>query len=176
MATKGKKSDSDEGVGDGIGGFLGGLVNLVEKLGELAEKGQELSRSGEFSGSGKEKELKGIYGFNVRFGLGDDKEKVSVEPFGNIKKDKESGRTVVQEIREPLIDVLEEEDYTLVIAEMPGISAKDVVITIHEDVMTIAAEHDEKKYRKELLLPKTYSRDKLKISCNNGIVEIKCVD
>ena len=45
---------------------------------------------------------------------------IKVEPFGNVTKDKESGRTVVHEVREPLVDVFEEDDHVLVIAEMPG--------------------------------------------------------
>ena len=36
----------------GVGGILKGLANLVEKLGDLAETGQELSKTAEFHGPG----------------------------------------------------------------------------------------------------------------------------
>ena len=59
-----------------------------------------MSGTGKFRDRSIGKHLKGVYGFNVKVGLGDDK--VNIEPFGNIKRDKRSGQTVVQEVREPL--------------------------------------------------------------------------
>ena len=88
MAGKKKERTSQGGVEGGLGGILKGLGDLVEKLGELAESGRELSKTGEIHGSGKE--LKGIYGFTVKVGLGD--EGPSLEPFGNIRRDIKSGR------------------------------------------------------------------------------------
>ena len=116
--------------------------------------------------------MKGIYGFTVKVGLGDDRPRV--EPFGNIRQDRESGRTVVQEVREPVVDVFEEEDHVLVLAEMPGVSAEDVKITVEDDLLTISAERGDKKYRKEVLLPASTTREKTHVTCNNGVVEIRC--
>lgn len=155
----------------GIGGMLRGLAGLVEKLGELAETGKEFSETKEIHGPGKE--VKGIYGFTVKVGLGE--EKASIEPFGNIRRDEKTGHTVVQEIREPVVDIFEEEDHTLVVAEMPGITTDDVQIEVKDDLLSIHAEKNDKKYRKEILLPENYSKEKMTISCNNGILEIKCV-
>jgi len=173
MAKRTKKTTDDELPG-GLGGIFAGLADLVEKLGDLADKGKELSGTGELSSLGKGKGLSGVYGFNVRVGLGEDKGRLKVEPFGNLARDKESGHTVVQEIREPLVDVLEEEDYTLVVAEMPGVSSKDVSVSVEDDVLTISAEKGDKKYRKEVLLPRPCAQDRMVVSCNNGILEIKC--
>lgn len=166
----GKKRDSKSGSEGGIANIFGSLTDLVEKLGELAEKGEELSRTGEIQG--KSKDLKGIYGFSVKVGLGG--EGVKVEPFGNIRKDETTGESAVQEVREPMVDVFEEEDYTLVVAEMPGIGTEDVRLDVKDDLLTICAERGDKKYRKEVLLPRAYPREKMAVSCNNGILEIKC--
>jgi HSP20 family protein len=155
----------------GLDGILKGLGDLVEKLGDLKETGEQLSRSGEIRGPGKE--VKGMYGFTVKMGLGD--ERPQVEPFGNIRKDRESGHAVVQEVREPVVDVFEEEDYVLVLAEMPGISVEDVKIAVEDDLLTITAKRGDKEYRKEVLLPGAFAREKMQIGCNNGVVEIKCV-
>ncbi|HUT04002.1 MAG TPA: Hsp20/alpha crystallin family protein [bacterium] len=163
---------SDKKSGGGFGGILGGFADLVDKLGELAEKGERLSRTGEIDFKRKGKDLKGVYGFSVKVGLGGDE--VKIEPFGNIRRDKESGEAVVQEIREPIADVFEEKDHTLVVVEMPGISEDDVQIDVKDDLLTLYAEHGEKKYRKEVLMPKSYPKEKMCISCNNGILEIKC--
>ena len=162
---------SEGGIGLGLGGILKGLGDLVEKLHELGETGQQLSRTGEIHGAGKE--VKGIYGVTVKVGLGDDK--LRVEPFGNIRKDTKSGRTVVQEVREPVVDVFEEEGHVLVVAEMPGISTEDVQVSVEDDLLTISAQRGDKKYRKEVLLPGNFAREKMQINCNNGVLEIKCM-
>jgi HSP20 family protein len=154
----------------GFEGILKGLTDFVEKLGELAEKGEKLSKTGTIYGKGEG--IKGVYGFSMKMGLGG--EEIKVEPFGNIRKDKESGEPIVQEIREPVVDVFEEEDHTLVVAEMPGIGVEDVQLEVKDDLLMIYAEKGDKKYRKEVLLPKSYPREKMFVSCNNGILEIKC--
>lgn len=167
----GKDKSSEKDFGSGLGGIFKGLADLVEKLGDLAETGEELSKTGEIRGLGKN--VKGIYGVNVKVGLGG--EGVKVEPFGNIRREEKTGESVVQEIREPIVDVFEEKDLTLVVAEMPGVSAEDVRLEVKDDLLTLYAERKDKKYRKEILLPRPYSKEKMVISCNNGILEIKCM-
>jgi HSP20 family protein len=166
MAEKDNKGGDDTAGG----GFLKGLTDLIEKLNELAETGQELRQSSEFSSP--DEKLKGVYGFNVRFGTGG--KPVGVRPFGNVKFDQKEKKHVVQEVREPLVDVLDEPDRILVIAEMPGVSVSDISLQINGDVMTIESNRMGKKYRKEVLLPKPVDKDKTSISANNGIVQIEC--
>jgi HSP20 family protein len=156
-------------MGLGLGGILKGLGDLVEKLGEIAESGEQISKTGGIGGDGKG--LQGIYGFTVKVGLGDDKTRV--EPFGNIRKDRASGHTVVQEVREPVVDIFEEEKQVLIVAEMPGISVEDVHIDLAQDLLTIVAEHGAKKYRKEVLLPAKVSGAAPQVVCHNGVLEIR---
>jgi HSP20 family protein len=170
MAEKRRDRTPHGGIEGGIGGMLKGLGDLVEKLGELAETGHELSKTGEIHGS--EKQLRGIYGFTVKVGIGD--EGPRIEPFGNIRRDTHSGRTEVQEVREPMVDIFEEDDHLLVLAELPGIGKDNVRVELKDDVLTISAEKGDKKYRKEVLLPHSVSKEKIQVSCNNGILEIKC--
>lgn len=158
--------------GSSIDGMFGGLAELIEKLGDLAEKGEKLAKSGEFEWGSSGKERKGVFGFSVKTVLGGDE--VKIEPFGNIRRDEESGEAVVEEVREPVMDVFEEEDHTLIVAEMPGVSAEDVQLEVKDDVLAIRAERESMKYGKEILLPHSYPRDKMEVSCNNGIVEIRC--
>lgn len=167
------KRKTESGLDVALGGILKGLGGLVEKLGELAEAGGELSKSGEIHGLGPDRAAKGVYGFTVKVGLGG--EGVKVEPFGNIRRDEESGRPVVQEVTEPAADVFEESDHTLVVAEMPGIGAEDVRLEVTDDLLTITAERGKKKYRKEVLLPGSFPREKMRVSCTNGVLEIRCV-
>jgi HSP20 family protein len=170
MAERKKKRPPQRGAERGMGGILKGLGDLAEKLVELAESGRELSKRGEIRGAGKK--LKGICGFTVKVGLGD--EGPTLEPFGNIRRDVKSGRTEVHEVRIPAVDIFEEEDHLLAMAELPGIAKEDVKIEIKEDVLLISAERGDRKYRKEVLLPRDVTRGKLLVSCKNGILEIKC--
>ncbi|HYB90214.1 MAG TPA: Hsp20/alpha crystallin family protein [Candidatus Binataceae bacterium] len=151
-------------------GFVKGLTELIEKLGDLAETGRELRKSGELTSD--DDKMKAVYGLRVKLGLGGDA--VEAEPFGNLKFDRESRQAVVQEIREPLVDVVEEPNRILVIAEMPGVRAEDVSLTIDHDVMVIEARRKNRRYRKEVLLPKPVLKHNTSISCNNGIVQIEC--
>jgi HSP20 family protein len=171
MVEKKKDRNSHGGIEGGLGGIFKGLGDLLGKLGELAETGQELSKTGEIHGPGKQ--LRGIYGFTVKVGLGE--EGPRIEPFGNIRRDAKSGKTEVQEVREPMVDVFEEDDHLLVLAELPGIGKDDVRIDLQDDVLTISAEKKDKKYRKEVLLPRSVSKEKMQVSCNNGVLEIKCL-
>ena len=165
----GKDRHLNNGIGGGLGGILKGLGDLVEKLGDLEKQG-EISKTGSINGPGEQ--LRGIYGFTVKVGLGDQGPRI--EPFGNIRRDADSGRTEVQEVREPMVDVFEEEDHLLVLAELPGVGKDDIKVDVKDDVLTITAERGDKKYRKEVLLPCCVPKSKMQVTCNNGVLEIKC--
>jgi HSP20 family protein len=165
---KRREKDIRGGLEGGIGGILRGLGDLVEKLADLEQQG-EVFKTGTIRGSGEQ--VRGIYGFTVKVGLGDQGPRI--EPFGNIRRDARSGRTEVQEVREPMVDVFDEEEHLLVLAELPGTSKEDVHIELEDDVLTIAAERGDKKYRKEVLLPRSVPKEKMQVNCNNGVLEIR---
>ena len=73
------------------------------------------------------------------------------------------------------MDVFEEGDHVLIVAEMPGIEARDVQVEVQDDILTLSAKRGDKKYRKEILLPGSFQKEKLVVSCRHGIVEIKCM-
>jgi HSP20 family protein len=154
--------------------ILGGLTDIADKLNDLSEKGEGLSKKGEFTFPSKEGGLKGVYGFTLKTGSGGKDDQIRVEPFGNIRKDKKTGEAVVQEIHEPLIDVFEDEYGTTLIAEMPGVGPEDIRIEVRDDVLTVFAKKGEKKYRKEILLHHGVSEERINVTCNNGIVTIRC--
>ncbi|MDZ4241685.1 MAG: Hsp20/alpha crystallin family protein [Candidatus Omnitrophota bacterium] len=172
----GEKGRAGEKAGgeNRFGRILSGLTDIAEKLNEISEKGETVTKKGEFTFPSKEGGVKGVYGFSLKTGLGGKDDQIRVEPFGNIRKDKKTGEAVVQEIHEPLIDVFEDEDATTLIAEMPGVGAEDIKIEVRDDVLTISAQKGEKKYRKEVLLGHGISKEKTSVTCNNGIVTIRC--
>ena len=166
LMAKSKKAERGEGeINLGLGGVFRGLGNLIDLLSEMAEEGKtEVSRIGELKG----KELKGVYGFNVKIGLGGTP---SVETFGNIRKTREG--PVVEEVREPLLDVLDEGDSFRIIAELPGVEAGDIKLDLKDDILTIAAEGKDRKYSKEVLLSSRVQPEPPTMSYRNGILEVR---
>lgn len=177
--TKKKTQKDDENNESGFSGFLNGFANILGKLDELARTGKDLKEWNETHATDSVgKELKGVFGYNVRVGLGKNNEKdIKIEPFGNIHKDQKTGEAIVHEVIEPIVDIFEETTHTLVVVELPGIGMKDVTLDVKDDLLTITAEKGKKKYYKEILLPKSYTRESVTIaSCNNGILEINCAN
>ncbi len=175
MAEKRKDEEKDQkvSVDFGLGGLFKGLGNLIDTASRLAEKGEELSRSGEIDFSGLEKikgikDLKGIYGVRVRT-LADGKP--SVEPFGNIKKTPKG--PVVEEVREPIVDVFDDPEAIHIVAEMPGIQKKDINIEIKGDILNISAEGQNRQYQKELLLSRSAKTEDMSWTYKNGVLDIK---
>ena len=166
----GREAKTD--LGFNLGGVLGQFGDVLEKLANLAERGKELSRSGELKLDPQGK-LRGVYGFSIKTGLGDGGEQeIKVEPFGNIHREP-SGETVVEDVREPLVDVHEEEDHVLILAEIPGVSKKDVKLDLAGDRLTISARRGEKRYHKEVALPSRFAAEKMQWDCANGILKIQ---
>jgi HSP20 family protein len=157
------KVDVDFGMGKiSFGGLFKGLGNLIDLASKLNEAGVE--RSGEIGGLPRG--AKGVYGFSVRTMAG----KPVIESFGNIKETAKG--PIVEEVREPMIDVFDEEDRILVIAELPGVSESEINVEVAGDILNISASDKDRKYAKEILLPGKVKPDSIKTSYNNGILEI----
>lgn len=156
------------------GGLFAGLGAVIEQLGTLVEQAEQaggvVTKSGEFK-VGSDQRAKGVYGFSVRTGLGE--KGVKVEPFGNIRRDEAGKLVAVHEVREPMVDVFDEPGRLLIVAEVPGIEEEDVQLEIHDDILLISTEKGAPRYRKEVLLPASFSSDKLSFQCRNGILEIQ---
>jgi len=177
MSGKKENEEKNGGVNFdlGLGGLFKGLGSLIDSATKLAEKGEELSKSGEIDFSGLDKikglkDLKGVYGVRVRT-LADGRP--SVQPFGNIKRTPKG--PVVEEVREPIVDVFDESDEIHVVAEMPGIEEKDITLEIKGDILNIRAEDENRKYQKEVLLSREAKTDDMTWTYKNGILEVKIV-
>jgi len=171
------KAAKDKGpdIDSGLGGLFKGLTNLIDTAIKLVEKGEELSKAGEISFEGLDKikglkDLKGVYGVRVRT-MADGRP--SVQSFGNIKKTPQG--PVVEEVREPIVDVFDEKTGINIIAEMPGIEEKDINIEIKGDILNISAESKDRKYQKEILLSRPAKAEDMTWSYKNGMLEIKIV-
>lgn len=167
---KNKKSEEEISLEDVP--FVGGLLKGLEKFVDLAERvekaGGEIKKTGHIKGTGRHKDVQGIYGFTIRTGL--DK-KTKIEPFGNIKKTKEGPK--VAKAREPVIDVFDEKDHVTVIAELPGVHEKTIRLDLKGDILLLKAHSGDREYIKEILLPAKIDFASKIIKFRNGILEVK---
>ena len=72
-----------------------------------------------------------------------------------------------------LVDVLDEGDRVVVLAELPGVAEKDIHLEVKYDILELTAEARNRKYSKEVLLPSEVEADTMESSYRNGILEIK---
>jgi len=172
MAEKEKKEEKDGLEFDfdmgkvRLGGIFKGFSDLINLADRVTKEAGEIKKVGEIKGLPKD--AKGIYGFSIKTLVGG---KPLVETFGNIKRTAKG--PVVEEIREPIVDVFDEKDHILVIVELPGVSVENIKINLEGDILKLSAENIERKYAKEVLLPSKGKKESMKSSYKNGMLEIK---
>ncbi len=158
-----EKVEIDFGAGKiSFGGLFKGLGNVIDLADRLKEEGVE--KRGEITGLPKG--VKGVYGFSVGTLDG----KPMVESFGNIRKTPKG--PVVEEVREPIVDIFDEEDHIVVIAELPGVSEDKIKVEAVGDILNLTASDTNRKYAKEILVPSKVKPQSLKFTYQNGILEI----
>jgi len=162
--------DIDFGIGKlSFGGLFKGIEKLIDLAADLKEAGGEIKKEGEIDLSHLKEGMKGVFGFSIKTAVGG---KSVVEPFGNIKKTSE-GSVVVEEEREPITDVFDEEDEILVISEIPGVYKEGISLTLKEDILEIFASSKNRIYRKVVLLPVEVKQENLSYSYKNGVLEVR---
>ena len=157
-------TDKKTKVDLGLGGVFVGIAELLDAVGGLAEKGEEFRREGEFKVG---REVRGVYGVTIKTAVGG---KPVVSTFGNIKKTPQGSR--VSEEREPIVDVFDEKEAVRIIVEMPGVTQESIRTEIKGDVLTLEAKGSDRKYYKEIILPKKADSSTLKTKYKNGVLEI----
>lgn len=76
-------------------------------------------------------------------------------------------------VREPLLNVLEQDDEIVVLAEMPGAEKEKIEVEAREDSLTISASNHNRKYYKEFMLPTKVDPKSGRAFYKNGILEIR---
>jgi len=170
---KGTASKNDDGAESeielGFGGLFRGLSDIVDLVGKLAVAGeQHIKRQGEFRVKGLGDQARGVYGFSIRSGIGGNKPRV--QPFGNVRAGEDG--LVVDEVREPLVDMFDEPGEIVITVELPGVAESDISIRFEVDAMTIET-LGEPHYVTEVDLPSAVDSKSLKRSYNNGVLELR---
>jgi len=166
MSNQNSRKNNDE-PGVGLGGLLNSLGGFLDLVSNFAEKQQEIQRSGEVSS--EDKNVKAVYGFSVKVGGGG---KPTIEPFGNVIK-KGSQGPVVDEEREPMVDVFDEEGHVMVVVELPGVGENDIKFVVDGTNLSLSAGRGDRKYSKEIRLPAACTGEGAAAACRNGVFELK---
>lgn len=152
----------------GLGGFFKGLGDFLDLFSDMIETGEsEVTRSGEFKVKGLGDKARGVYGFTVRTGIGGIPR---VERFGNIRPSEKG--PVVADVREPLVDIFDEGQQVLLVAELPGVSEEEIHVEARDDVLSLQTT-GRLKYEKEILLPGAVDPKPLEKTFKNGILELR---
>ena len=154
-----------------VGGLFKGLGKFVELVEKVEEAGGEIKKRGEIKDA--EGKLKGIYGFSIGTDIGG---RPKVQSFGNIRPvEKKPGKKEIKitETREPIVDVFDEKDHVLIVAELPGIEKESIKLELKGDILILEAGDEKRKYSKEILLPAKVDFEQRETNFKNGILEIK---
>jgi len=73
----------------------------------------------------------------------------------------------------PLIDVLEDKDEIIVVADFAGFKKENLKIKIKDQRLVLSAKALERKYYKSLNLPKKVIPESLRTRYKNGVLEIR---
>lgn len=109
-----------------------------------------------------------VMGFSVR--IGPDGKPV-IQRFGNALPEDE--RTGPQGTIEPLVDILEEDDEVVVVAEVPGVGSDEISVKVRGKTLTIHTDNPQRPYHKEIQLPVDVKKGDASSSIRNGVLEVR---
>ena len=143
------------------------LVNeLIQNMGGASGINPELFEKVIREGMGSLKPF--IMGFSASPGQDG---KIHLRPFGNINSNKD-GSIKLKQHREPLIDIVEKPTSIIVIAELPGVTREDIKISTNKQKLRIKVDNPDRKYYKEIDLPREILPDSAVARYNNGVLEL----
>ena len=112
-----------------------------------------------------------VYGYSVKIGPDG---KPIIREFGNLKPGlggEGQPPLNLRDQREPLVDVIEEDDTIKVVAELPGVEKNEIRLYLTEMTLTIDVDTPDRRYRKELELPVAVDESSARSIYKNGILE-----
>jgi HSP20 family protein len=109
-----------------------------------------------------------VYGYSMKIGPDG---KPDIQEFGNIKKGLK-GPPEVKEEREPLVDIVENENEIRVVAELPGVEKTDIKLHGTDSTIDISVDKPQNKFYKEVELPAKVRVKEATSTYKNGVLEV----
>ena len=108
-----------------------------------------------------------VFGFSMR--TGPDGRPI-IQRFGNptVDDDVDSAPHL-----EPLVDVVDEDDEIIVVAEVPGVERDEIKVRIRGTSLTIHADNPDRPYHKVIELPSKVKKEGAKSAIRNGVLEVR---
>ncbi|GEM_PF-3080344 len=78
----------------------------------------------------------------------------------------------IGKVWKPIIDVFEEEEHVVVVAELPGMEETDVAYEVKNGILVISS-HGGRKYCEEVTFPCPVSVGEIEASWRNNILELR---
>lgn len=112
-----------------------------------------------------------VYGYSVKIGPDG---KPIIREFGNIKPGTPgAGRPSLnlQDQREPLVDIIEDEETVKVVAELPGVNKDEIKLYATDRSLAISVDTPQRGYYKKLELPVEVDGASARSTYRNGVLE-----
>ncbi len=112
-----------------------------------------------------------VYGYSVKIGPDG---KPIIREFGNLRPGlggEGQPPLNLRDQREPLVDVIDEDENIKVVAELPGVNKEDIKLYVKERSLTIDVDTPERRYYKELDFPVEVDESSATSTYKNGVLE-----
>ncbi len=112
-----------------------------------------------------------VYGYSVKIGPDG---KPIIREFGNLRPGlggEGQPPLNLRDQREPLVDVIDEDENIKVVAELPGVNKQDIKLYVKERSLTIDVDTPERRYYKELDFPVEVDESSATSTYKNGVLE-----
>jgi len=159
-----------------LGELLDSPENLRENLGGLREKLKAMGGKEVLSDDEWQQGKTSISG-HIRTGgiLGNREFLIGTTGHGyRDEKIKKHAHRDIPEVVEPPVDVFDDDGRITIIADVPGITIDDLLLKLHGKNISLTTKPSARRnYRKEIELEANVDGESLKMSCNNGVLEIQ---
>jgi HSP20 family protein len=169
--------DDDDEAREALRKWLGDFLpeSMFKQIEEMMDKMMEQMKNGSMIDPNLMEEFMRdpqntnpfVFGFSI--GMGPDGKPI-MQRFGNTPSPEGIKMTPTLE---PLVDVIEESDEVIIVAEIPGVEKENIKIRIKGRKLTIDVSDPERPYHKDLDLPANVDKDGAKSSIRNGVLEIR---
>lgn len=144
---------------------LGGVRSLLDALQSAVDDEQPAERTVRFGTSGEA--VDGVVGIRVQTGIAG-ATVTAREASGPLSPDAEDAEAV----RRPVVDVHDDGGQVRVVAEMPGVGAEDLDLTVEADKLVLSADTERRRYWRAVSLPRPVVGEEAVVSVDEGLVEI----
>ncbi len=154
---------------------LGGFSKLAGGLGDLIKVLTDLDKSGNLPRHGR-REKDGVV---VEYSVGKrtlDSGREEPSPPAEAPRARSGQRTATRsevELLEPVTDMFDEPDETLLLFELPGVDREDIRCLLDGDILLLEAKADGRLYRKEVLIEAKLAGGAPQLRLHNGVLEVR---